>query len=131
MTFKRHLGGYATVGLAQWLVEYGLMVALSAWILPVEQANIIGRMAGASMGFWLNGRYTFKGDGRGLSHIALMRFLMMFVGLTVLNTLLVSLVHDYVGLRTTWAVKPGLDAITGFIGFWLSRHWVYQEKRRP
>ena len=46
MTWKRHLGGYATVGLLQWLLEYGAMVGLSAWILPVPQANVIGRMLG-------------------------------------------------------------------------------------
>ncbi len=130
MSLKRHVGGYTSVGLVQWLLEYSVMVALSAWLLPVAWANIIGRVLGASLGFWLNGRFTFKGDGRALSRIALLRFVLMFIGLTVLNTSLVAWVHAHTGLRTTWAVKPLIDALTGTLGFLLSRHWVYEEKRR-
>lgn len=128
MTFKRHLSGYASVGVIQWLLEYGVMVALSAWIVPVAQANIIGRVLGASLGFWLNGRFTFAGEDRALSHAALMRFVLMFIALTLLNTWLVSWVHAQSSLRTTWAVKPALDAITGTLGFVLSRHWVYTQR---
>ena len=51
MTLRRHLGGYALIGLAQWLLEYGLMLALSEWVMPVEPANVIGRVAGAMLGF--------------------------------------------------------------------------------
>lgn len=130
MTLKRQLGGYASIGLLQWLLEYGVMVGLSAWFMPVAQANIIGRLLGASLGFWLNGRFTFKGDGRALSTAALVRFVLMFAGLTALNTVLVTWVHAHVGLRTTWALKPGLDAITGTLGFLLSRHWVYTHRAR-
>ena len=130
MTWKRHLGGYATVGLLQWLLEYGAMVGLSAWILPVPQANVIGRMLGASVGFWLNGRITFKGEGRHLSRVAFLRFVLMFISLTILNTALVTAVHAYSGLRMTWAIKPLLDASTGTIGFLLSRYWVYSVRSR-
>ena len=53
MTLRRHLSGYAVIGLLQWLVEYGLMLALSEWVMPVEPANVIGRLCGAVLGFWL------------------------------------------------------------------------------
>ena len=53
VSLKRHFGGYAVVGIVQWLVEYGIMVALSAWLMPVEPANIIGRICGAMLGLSL------------------------------------------------------------------------------
>ena len=62
MTLRRHAMSYAAIGLVQWLVEYGLMVVLSRWVMPVEPANVIGRLAGAVLGFWLNGKWTFAGE---------------------------------------------------------------------
>ena len=62
MTLRRHAASYAVIGIVQWLVEYGLMLALSEWVMPVEPANVIGRLAGACLGFWLNGKWTFAGD---------------------------------------------------------------------
>lgn len=38
MSLRRHLGGYAAVGLLQWLVEYAVMLALSQWVMPVAPA---------------------------------------------------------------------------------------------
>lgn len=126
MTLKRHIGGYAIVGLIQWLVEYGLMVGLSAWWMPVEPANVIGRIAGAVLGYWLNGRFTFAGEGRALSRVAALRFVLMWVALTVLNTAILHAIDDHYGLQSTWLAKPLVDLGTGLIGFALSRHWVYR-----
>ncbi|HTL14863.1 MAG TPA: GtrA family protein, partial [Thermomonas sp.] len=74
MSLRRHLGGYAVIGLLQWLVEYGLMVALSQWVMPVEPANVIGRLCGAILGFWLNGKWTFAGDHTHVGRRQLLRF---------------------------------------------------------
>ena len=125
VSLKRHFGGYAVVGIVQWLVEYGIMVALSAWLMPVEPANIIGRICGAMLGFWLNGRFVFKGDGRSIDRASFLRFALMWVALTGLNTWILDWIDDHHGLRTTWATKPLVDILTGLIGFWLSRRWVY------
>lgn len=127
MTLKRHLGGYAVIGLAQWLVEYGLMVSLSEWLMPVEPANVIGRVVGACLGFWLNGKWTFAGDGTHVGGQAAMRFLLMWLALTLLNTWLVGAIDEHFGLRKAQAFKPALDVLCGGIGFLLSRHWVYKK----
>ena len=125
MSLRRHIGGYAVVGLVQWLVEYGLMVGLRAWLMPVEPANVIGRLCGALLGYWFNGRFTFKGQGRKVDRIAFLRFALMWVALTTVNTLILDWIEDHHGLRTTWAGKPAVDLFTGLIGFVLSRYWVY------
>lgn len=127
MTLRRHAASYAFIGIVQWLVEYGLMLALSEWVMPVEPANVIGRLAGACLGFWLNGKWTFAGDDTHLGRHAAMRFIVMWIGLTVLNTWIVALIDDGFGLRIAQLLKPGADAVSGGIGFLLSRHWVYKK----
>jgi len=126
MSLRRHLGGYAAVGLLQWLVEYAVMLALSQWVLPVAPANVAGRISGALLGFWLNGKWTFSGDGRQLGRRAARRFLVMWVALTVLNTVAVDLVDQQAGLAAAQSLKPLFDVLSAGLGFVLSRHWVYR-----
>ena len=130
MTLRRHLGGYTAIGLLQWLVEYGLMLALSEWVMPVAPANVIGRICGAMLGFWLNGKWTFAGDGTHVGRRALTRFVLMWVALTVLNTWIVHAIDAHFGLRMAQLLKPMADLTSGTIGFLLSRHWVYNKPNR-
>ena len=126
MTLRRHFGGYAAIGLLQWVVEYGLMLALSEWVMPVEPANVIGRLAGATLGFWLNGKWTFAGEGTHVGRQAAVRFVLMWLMLTLLNTWLVGVIDEDFGLRRAQMLKPLVDMLSGGIGFVLSRHWVYK-----
>lgn len=126
MSLYRHLGGYAAVGLLQWLVEYAVMLALSQWVMPVAPANVAGRVSGALLGFWLNGKWTFAGDGRHLGPRAARRFLLMWIALTVLNTAAVALVDRHAGLAAAQSLKPLADVLSAGLGFVLSRHWVYR-----
>ena len=130
MSLRRHLGGYAVIGLLQWVVEYGLMLALSEWVMPVEPANVIGRLAGACLGFWLNGKWTFAGEDTHVGRHAAARFVAMWIALTVLNTWIVAFIDDQFGLRMAQLLKPGADLVSGGIGFLLSRHWVYKKAPR-
>ena len=129
MTLRRHAASYAVIGIVQWLVEYGLMLALSEWVMPVAPANVIGRIFGAALGFWLNGKWTFAGDDTHVGRHAAMRFIAMWLALTVLNTWIVAHLDDAFGLRAAQLLKPVADLATGGIGFLLSRHWVYRKRR--
>ena len=128
MSLKRHLGGYAAVGLAQWLLEYGLMVALSQWVMPVAPANVIGRVCGAMLGFWLNGKWTFAGKDTHVGRDAALRFVLMWLALTALNTWIVHGLDHHLGLRAAQLLKPAADLLSGGVGFLLSRHWVYRKR---
>ena len=128
MSLRRHLGGYAVIGIAQWLLEFVLMLALSEWVMPVEPANVIGRIAGAMLGFWLNGKWTFAGEDTHVGRHAALRFGAMWLVLTVVNTWLVASIDHRAGLRMAQLLKPGADLLTGGIGFLLSRHWVYRKR---
>jgi putative flippase GtrA len=127
MTLRRHASYYAAIGLLQWLVEYGLMLALSEWVMPVEPANVIGRFAGACLGFWLNGKWTFAADHTHVGRRAALRFVLMWLVLTLLNTWIVGAIDEHFGLRMAQATKPAVDLLSGGIGFLLSRHWVYNK----
>jgi putative flippase GtrA len=127
MTLRRHALSYAAIGVLQWLVEYGLMLALFEWVMPVEPANAIGRLAGACLGFWLNGKWTFAGEDTTVGQRALFRFVLMWIALTLLNTWMVGAIDDALGKRMAQLLKPGADIVSGGIGFLLSRHWVYRK----
>ena len=126
MSLRRHLGGYAAVGLLQWAVEYAVMLSLSQWVMPVAPANVAGRISGALLGFWLNGKWTFAGDGHHLGTRAARRFLVMWLVLTTLNTVAVDMVDHYAGLATAQSLKPLADVLCAGLGFMASRHWVYR-----
>ena len=127
MSLRRHLGGYAAIGLLQWSLEYGLMLALSEWVMPVAPANVIGRIFGAALGFWLNGKWTFAGDDTHVGRRAFVRFVLMWLALTVLNTWIVHAIDAHFGLRMAQLLKPLADITSGLLGFVLSRHWVYNK----
>ncbi len=126
MSLQRHLRNYAVVGVLQWAIEYTVMLVLSQYLLGTAFANLIGRICGASMGYWLNGKWTFSGSGQQLSKRAATRFLVMWLSMTGLNTAIVTLIDHYYGLPAAQLFKPCADLFTAGIGFLLSRHWVYR-----
>ena len=94
--------------------------------MAVEPANVAGRLAGALLGFQLNGRITFA-DGSGtLGRTQFARYVVMWIASTAVSTAGVGLVDAYAGLHWAWVLKPGVDVIAGGMGFVLSRHWVYR-----
>ena len=50
MTLGKHARGYLIVGLVQWFVDWAVMVLLSNGGMPIEPANVLGRVAGAMLG---------------------------------------------------------------------------------
>lgn len=126
MSLSRQGRHYLAIGIVQWLLDWGVMVGLSHAGLPVEPANIAGRISGAVLGFWLNGRITFAGEDTTVGRRQLGRFLMMWVLTTLLSTWALGAIDDAVGLRWAWLAKPAVELGLGALGFVLSRHWVYR-----
>lgn len=126
MSLTRQGRHYLTIGVVQWLVDWGVMVGLSHLGLAVEMANIAGRISGAALGFWLNGRITFAGDDTMVGRRQFLRFAMMWLLTTLLSTWAIGAINRAVGLKWTWLAKPGVELVLGALGFLLSRHWVYR-----
>jgi putative flippase GtrA len=117
--------GFSLIGGLQLLLDWGVMMALSASGVPLPMANVAGRIAGASLGFWANRRITFQAHhGPALQH--LMRFLLLWSALTVLSTLQVEFIAQHGGLSSAWLLKPVIEGILAVISFFVSRHWVYR-----
>ncbi len=117
---------YLLIGVLQWLLDWGVMVALSHAGMRVEPANVVGRISGALLGFWLNGRITFTGEEHHLGRKSVLRFLAMWLMTTAASTWAIGSIDDWFGLRWAWIAKPAVELTLGVIGFLLSRHWVYK-----
>lgn len=126
MSLSRQSRAYLTIGLVQWLVDWAIVVALSHAGMRIEPANVIGRIAGASLGFWMNGRFTFGGDETAMGGTQFTRFAVMWTSTTIVSTWSLGVIDRVVGLHWAWLAKPAVEFVLGVVGFLLSRHWVYR-----
>jgi putative flippase GtrA len=126
MSLRRQGRHYLLIGIVQWLLDWGVMVLLSHLGLAVEIANICGRISGAMLGFWLNGKFTFAGDDTRIGGTQLRRFVLMWLCTTAASTWAMGQIDDVFGLQWAWLAKPAVEMVLGVFGFVLSRHWVYK-----
>lgn len=126
MSLRRHARHYLLIGIAQWLLDWVVMVGLSHLGLKIEPANIVGRVSGAMLGYWLNGKITFAGDDTAVGRRQMARFVVMWIGTTIASTWAMGHIDDVFGLQWAWLAKPAVELALGVIGFFLSRHWVYK-----
>jgi putative flippase GtrA len=126
MSLLRQGSHYIAIGLLQYVVDWGVMVSLSHYGLSVEVANVAGRVSGAMLGFWLNGRITFAGESNALGRRQLQRFVLLWLMTTTLSTLAVGAVENAAGLGWAWVAKPAVELVLAAISFGVSRHWVYR-----
>lgn len=126
MTLLREGRHYLAIGVLQYVVDWGVMVGLSHFGMAVEMANIAGRISGAMLGFWLNGRITFAGEGNAVGRRQLQRFMLLWICTTALSTWSMGSIADVAGLRWAWLAKPAVEATLAAMSFVASRHWVYR-----
>jgi putative flippase GtrA len=126
MSLTRQGRHYLLIGSVQWLLDWGVMVLISHLGVKVEVANVCGRISGAMLGFWLNGKITFSSEGTTVGRKQLQRFVLMWLCNTAISTFAVGHIDDAFGLQWAWIAKPAVELTLGLIGFLLSRHWVYK-----
>ncbi|TDB32614.1 GtrA family protein [Stenotrophomonas sp. TEPEL] len=127
MTLVRQGSSYIVIGLVQLLLDWLVFVGSTALGLPVAPANVVGRLAGMLLGFWLNGRYTFAAAGQqrlGWKRFA--RFLLLWMLLTAASTLLVTAADHALGLQYAWLAKPLVEGGLALVSFLLLRYVVYR-----
>lgn len=127
MSLARQGRHYLAIGIFQWLVDWGVMVLLSHLGLRIGVANVAGRISGALLGFWLNGRITFAGDEHTIGRRQLLRFVVMWLVMTAVSTVAIEMIDGILGRKWAWLAKPGVELMLGLIGFLVSRHWVYRK----
>src|SRR5690606_7256341 len=126
VSLRRQSAHYLVIGGLQWLLDWGVTVWLSHLGMLIEPANITGRVSGAMLGFWLNGKFTFAGDDATLGRVQLQRFAVMWLCTTAASTLAMGMIDDVLGLKWAWLAKPVVELALGVVGFVVSRHWIYR-----
>lgn len=127
VTLSRQLLAYAGIGALQWLIDTALMIGLSALGLAVALATVCGRISGAMLGYWLNGRYTFASGVQPVLHGAsLARFIGFWLLATGCSALLLAAIDHRFGLQASWLFKPAVDIGVAVAGFLAARHWIYR-----
>ena len=117
---------FVVVGAIQLAVDSAIYIALTKAGLAVLLANLCGRVAGALLGFWLNGRVTFFHLVQPHLRLRFARYLVLWLSLTAISTLALSSIAQHVGLVRSWWAKPLIEAALGVTSFLVSRHWVYR-----
>ena len=127
MPLLRQGGYYLVFGVLQLLLDWLLLVALTALGMPVAPANLASRTSAALLGFWLNGRYTFAdGTGQRLGWRRFTRFWLLWLAITAISTVLVAVVASRLGLHQAWLAKPLVEAGLAVVSFFALRHWVFR-----
>lgn len=127
MSIARQSVRFLAVGCGLILVDWFVFVALSALGLSVTWSNIVGRVAGAVVGFWANGSITFGRPGEPrFGGWRFARFALLWVTLTLLSTVLVAALAEHLSLQFSWLAKPVVEACLAVVSFFASRHWVYR-----
>ena len=127
MSMLRQGGTFMLVGAFQLLLDWGVFVGATALGVEPAPANIAGRIVGAVLGFWLNGRLTFAQDGTArLGWRRFFRFLALWTLITAISTVLIVVIETRLGLQQAWLAKPLVEGMLAAVSFFLWKHLVYR-----
>src|SRR3546814_5813572 len=110
MSLGRQGRHYLFIGGIQWLVDWGVMVALSHFGMGIGPANVAGRISGALLGYWANGKLTFAGDDTAIGRTQLLRFLAMLLVTPAISTWSMPHIDEIFGRGWAGLAKPGLSS---------------------
>lgn len=131
LRIRRDLLLFVLIGCLQFILDAVLLGALAKLGAPVAVANIISRALAACCGYYLNGRFSFASSRPTLTGSSLRRFWILWLGLTLLSSLLINLAHQYTrsgafpGIMLM-AEKVVIEAILFLLSFALCKYWVYR-----
>lgn len=122
----RDAAHFLAVGALQLALDSALYIGLTRLGTALVLANVSGRLAGATLGFWLNGRLTFLHRAQPQLPVRSARYAALWLALTAISTGALAAIAHNAGLASSWWAKPGIEALLGLSSFLASRHWVYQ-----
>ena len=126
MRIIRDGAGFSLVGVVQVALDSSVYILLTTLGLATPPSNVCGRIAGALLGFWLNGRLTFAHQDKPRLRWRLTRYVILWIAMTTISTLALTLIASQAGLRQTWWAKPLIETALGVTSFLICRHWVYR-----
>jgi putative flippase GtrA len=127
MKILKEGASFGVAGLIQLGIDWLMFVGLTKLGVVAAPANVVGRISGALLGFWLNGAWTFKKDAKarvGKDHFG--RFAIWWITTTLLSTAAVTAIAHFVNLPAAWAAKPFIDVFLAGCSFFVSKYWIYR-----
>jgi putative flippase GtrA len=121
---------FAVVGTINFCVATGMVYALCLLMRP-SLAGVPAFLAGATVSWALNRRWTFSGRGDGPRHLQWLRFMVVSCPVIVLNiTTYEALILSFGFIRTYPILATAGSAVSGmFVNFVLMRHLVFRATR--
>ena len=107
MKIVRDGAHFIGVGAIQLALDSAIYIALTKLGLALTLANVCGRAAGACCGFWLNGRVTFMHRAQPQVHARLLRYLLLWIGLTLISTLALAATNGDMNLAGASSTAGG------------------------
>lgn len=127
LKLSRQLALFIMVGLVLVVVDWAVFSLFFYLGMPLTAANVLGRVGGACLGFYLNGRITFAEAGEArLGRDRLFRFVLAWVAWTILGTILMHYSRSLFGAHAPYLAKPVIEAFLAGLGFLSSRFFVYR-----
>jgi len=125
----RQFASYLIIGGTQFLLDWALFSLMFWWGLPAMPANLLARASAAIVGFVLNGRITFAdGDGARLGGRRFVRFVIAWVVMTLISTLLVFAVTVMWPGPLVYLGKPAIEVALAFANFFVLKWFVYRKE---
>jgi putative flippase GtrA len=120
------IGRFGLVGIFVVALDYALFASL-LWAMPGSHllANIVGKVAGAILGFILHKYITFVGEQRDGTWRQATAYAILFAFNLMMSTGLLWLLVDYLHLNAYWA-RLFVDLLVIISSFTGSRLWVYR-----
>lgn len=115
---------FLAVGGLQFAFDAGLFILLTYWGMPAFWTNLFTRFTAAMLGFLLNGKLTFRQSR--LTRQQLLRYVLVWVSLTLLSTGAVMAIGQVAGLRAAWGMKVFVEILLAMLSFVLMRRWVFR-----
>jgi putative flippase GtrA len=120
---------FVAVGCVLVIVDSATFIALTKLGAPPPLANVCGRVMGALLGFWLNGRLTFNRHRQPRLGNRFARYAVLWTSTTVVSTASLTWIAQNLSLTQAWWSKPLIEIGLGVISFVVARHWVYCQSR--
>ncbi len=123
----RQLTRFALVGLGQIAFDSALFALLFALGVDAAIANIVSRVAGIPLNFYLHGRFTFAGpQGAPLGTRRFSRYVVLWGLLTLASTALIAFADQTLPSRWVYFAKPVIELGLATVSFAVARQWVYR-----
>jgi putative flippase GtrA len=117
---------YLIFGITQFGIDCSLFAILVHFQVDLKFANVLTRFCAALVGFVLNGLFTFQNRNKtNIRLLALIRYVTLWVALTVTSTLLLMASRHFFGQNLLSITKVFVEAFLACVSFLVMKLWVY------